>query len=84
MQSEPRSPKELSMLHEQIEFKTLENAKEHEFCPLTSKKCNEHCMWNIRTDVIDEDGIDSYYECAILYLVGELLVLEGAHEEGDY
>lgn len=72
------------MLHEQVEIKTLETAKECEFCPITRKKCNEYCMWNIRTDIIDDEGVDSYHQCAVAYLVGTLLMLEGAHEEGDY
>lgn len=71
------------MIHEQIEFKTLENSKEYDFCPIREKPCNPYCSWLIRTDEIDDDGVDSYHQCAIVYLVGSLLELQGAHTEED-
>lgn len=71
------------MIHEQIKFKTIEDSKKYDFCPITQKPCNKHCMWIIRTDEIDDDGIDNYHQCAIVYLTGILLELEGAYEEED-
>lgn len=65
-----------------VNLKTTDDIKKDEylFCPITQKECNEHCMWNIRTDVIFDDGINNNYQCAVIFLLGEILENRGFHE----
>lgn len=68
-----------------VHLNSMEDTEEDKylFCPLTEKECSEHCMWNVRTDVLSDDGINNNHQCAVVFLLGEILENRGFHEEED-
>lgn len=64
-------------------IKTKEDIREdpYLFCPITKNECNKHCMWSIRNETIDEDGVEVFHQCAVLGIFDILSEMNGAHEE---
>lgn len=56
-------------------FRFCEEADKHPewFCPITTDRCNSNCMWAIKTECFEDDGVEVFHECAMTVALGRIL-----------
>lgn len=59
------------------------NELTHDFCPFIKEKCRKDCKFIQYITIVDDDGIDEFYEC-VLFRVSAMITSEFGKFLGYY